>query len=106
DEFLKGLAAGYNTCAITRQQYADGVSRIYPRLEEDAAGLEEIRKSISEGHKADAKRLQQLIDSFYANLREFAQASGKQIILERIEARIVKKIVRRPELLKGHGHGF
>ena len=31
DEFLKGLAAGYNSCAVTRQQYADGLQRIYPR---------------------------------------------------------------------------
>jgi len=28
DEFLKGLAAGYNSCAVTRQQYADGLNRI------------------------------------------------------------------------------
>src|SRR5947209_6485406 len=32
DEFLKGLAAGYNACALTRQQYAAGLERIYPRL--------------------------------------------------------------------------
>src|SRR5713101_1431529 len=32
DEFLKGLAAGYNSCAVTRQQYAEGLKRIYPRL--------------------------------------------------------------------------
>jgi tetratricopeptide (TPR) repeat protein len=86
DEFLKGLAAGYNRCAITRQQYADGLNRIYPRLKEDADGLEEIRKSISAGQKADAKRFQQLINSFYANLQQFAQTSGKEIILQRIEA--------------------
>jgi tetratricopeptide (TPR) repeat protein len=86
NEFLKGLVVGYNTCAVTRQQYADGVNRIYPRLKEDAAGLEEMRKIISDGHKADEKRFQRLLDSFYANLREFAQAGGTEIILERIEA--------------------
>ena len=86
DEFLKGLAAGYNSCAITRQQYADGVTRIYPRLKEDGADLEEMRKAIDAGQKADAKRLQQLSDSIYSNLRQFAQTSGKEIILERIEA--------------------
>jgi hypothetical protein len=78
DEFLKGLAAGYNSCAVTKQQYADGLKRIYPRLQEDATGLEEIRKAISGGQKADAKRLQQLIDSFYANLKQFAQISGRE----------------------------
>jgi tetratricopeptide (TPR) repeat protein len=86
DELLKGLVAGYNSCAITRQQYADGLTRIYPRLKEDGAELEEIRKAIAAGQKADAKRLQQLIDSFYANLRQFAQASGSEIVLERIAA--------------------
>jgi tetratricopeptide (TPR) repeat protein len=86
DEFLKGLAAGYNSCAITRQQYADGVTRIYPRLRGDGAELEQVRKAIVAGQKVDAKRLQQLIDSFYGNLRQFAQASGKEIILERIAA--------------------
>jgi len=86
DVFLKGLAAGYNTCAVTRQQYADGLTRIYPRLKEDAASLEEIRKIISDGQKADEKRLQRLVESYYNNLRAFAQISGKEIILERIEA--------------------
>ena len=86
DEFLKGLAVGYNTCAVTRQQYADGLKRIYPRLNEDAADLEEIRKVISEGRKADERRLQNLLESYYTNLRQFAQSAGKEIILERIEA--------------------
>ena len=51
NEFLKGLVAGYNSCAITDQQYADSLKRIYPRLKDDAAGLEEIRKVVSEGKK-------------------------------------------------------
>ena len=86
DEFLKGLAAGYNSCAVTRQQYADGLNRIYPRLKEDAADLEAIRKIISEGQKADEKRLQSLVESYYGNLRRFAEISGKEVILERIDA--------------------
>jgi tetratricopeptide (TPR) repeat protein len=86
DELLKGLVAGYNTCAVTRQQYADGLTRIYPRLKDDAISLEEIRKLISDGHKADEKRLHMLLDGFYANLRQFAHTAGQDIILERIEA--------------------
>jgi tetratricopeptide (TPR) repeat protein len=85
DEFLKGLAVGYNTCAVTRQQYADGLNRIYPRLKEDATSLEEIRRVLSEGHRADEKRLQTLVESYYNNIRQFARASGKEIILDRIE---------------------
>ncbi len=86
DELLKGLAAGYNSCAVTRQQYAEGVTRIYPRLKEDGDGLDEIRKALAAGQKIDQQRLQRVLDSFLANLRQFAQVSGKEIILERIEA--------------------
>jgi tetratricopeptide (TPR) repeat protein len=86
DEFLKGLAAGYNTCAVTKQQYADGLNRIYPRLKEDAIDLEAIRKIISEGQKTDEKRLQSLVESYYGNLRRFAEISGTDVILERIDA--------------------
>jgi hypothetical protein len=86
NEFVKGLAAGYNSCAVTKQQYADGLNRIYPRLKEDAADLEVIRKLISDGQRADTKRLQALLDSYWNNLHQFAQASGKEVILERIEA--------------------
>jgi hypothetical protein len=86
NQLIVGLAAGYNSCAVTRQQYADGVNRIYPRLKKDGANLEEICKQIAEGQKADAKRLQNLISSFYANLRQFAQAGGQEIVLQRIEA--------------------
>ena len=86
NEFVKGLAAGYNSCAVTQQQYADGLNRIHPRLKEDAADLEVIRKLISDGQRADTKRLQALLDSYWNNLRQFAQTSGEEVILERIEA--------------------
>src|SRR5271157_870042 len=86
NQLIVGLAAGYNSCAVTRQQYADGLNRIYPRLKEDGASLEELRKLITNGQKADAKRLQSLISSFYSNLRRFAQVSGQEIILQRIDA--------------------
>jgi tetratricopeptide (TPR) repeat protein len=83
--FLKGLAEGYNRCAVSRQQYAEGLS-IFPRLKDDAAGLEEIRKAISNGQKTGVKQIQALLDSYYANLRRFAQIGGKEIIVEQIEA--------------------
>jgi tetratricopeptide (TPR) repeat protein len=86
NQLIVGLAAGYNSCAVTRQQYADGVNRIYPRLKEDGASLEGIRKQIAEGQKADARRLQNLISNFYSNLRQFAQAGGQEIVLQRIDA--------------------
>ena len=105
NEFLKGLVAGYNSCAITSQQYADSLKRIYPRLKEDAAGLEEIRKIVSEGRKADERRLKSLLDSYFANLRQFAEASGNEIIIERITAvvenRTDKILAKQDEILQG-----
>jgi len=86
DVFLKGLVAGYNNCVITRQQYADGLNRIYPRLKEDAISLEQMRKLISDGRKTDARRLSMIVDSFYADLKQFAGVSGQSIVLGRIEA--------------------
>ena len=99
------MVAGYNSCAITNQQYADSLKRIYPRLKEDAAGLEEIRKVVSEGNKADEKRLKSLLDSYFANLRQFATTSGNEINIERItavvESRTDKILVKQDELLQG-----
>ena len=57
NEYLKGLVAGYNSCAVTKAEYAEGLQKIYPRLKEDAADLETIRQAISEGRAADERRL-------------------------------------------------
>jgi hypothetical protein len=76
NEYLKGLILGYNACAITKQKYAEGITRIYPRLQQDAADLEAIRKLIAEGRKADEKRLQTLIDSYLSNLGEFKKVAA------------------------------
>jgi len=99
NEFLKGLVSGYNSCAITNQQYTDSLKRIYPRLKEDASGLEEIRKVVSEGRKADETRLKSLLDSYFANLRQFAGTSGGEIIIERIAAVVEKSTDRVLERL-------
>jgi hypothetical protein len=86
NEFLKGLVSGYNSCAITSKQYAEGLNRIYPRLKEDAADLEAIRKAISAGQKAESKRLEEIVASYYVNLTRFASISTKDILLEQISA--------------------
>ena len=77
---MKGLAEGYNSCAVTREQYAEGLQRIYPRLQQDAAGLEEIRKLLLEGRGVDEKRLRALLDSYFTNVRRFAEISGSKIV--------------------------
>ena len=37
NEYLKGLAVGYNSCAITKQQYDEGLKRLVPGLKADGA---------------------------------------------------------------------
>ena len=86
NEFLKGLAEGYNKCVITKEQYAEGLKRIYPRLQEDAADLEKIRELLAKRQKIDEARLQRLVDSYFGNLERFAKISQKEIIIERITA--------------------
>ena len=88
NEYLKGLVVGYNSCAITKEQYAEGLQEIYPRLKEDAASLEKIRQVISEGKQADEKRLRRLLESYLGNLQRFAEISNQEIVLERVDALI------------------
>jgi hypothetical protein len=99
NEFVKGIAAGYNSCAVTKAQYAEGISQIYPRLKEDAVQLEEFRRLVSEGRRADLSRLQKTLDRYFADLRRFAAISGKEIIIERIEA-LAEETSRQAEELK------
>ncbi len=98
NEYLKALAAGYNRCAITKRQYAEGLQRIYPRLQEDAADLEAIRLVLREGQEIDQARLRRVLDSYFTNLRQFADLSGQPERFERIE-----QVVNRTEtnLLEG-----
>lgn len=109
NELLKGLAAGYNSCAVSQQQYNEGLKRIYPRLQEDAADLEQIRQAVLRGQQVDTARLRQLLDSYFANLRRFAQVANSQqveairAVVEASEVRILEnqeKIFRDVEELK------
>ncbi len=92
NEFLKGLAAGYNSCAVTRAEYAEGLERIYPRLEQDAADLETIRKLLLEGREVNERRLEELLDSYLGQLRRFAEISGQAITVARIESIVQQQV--------------
>lgn len=110
NELLKGLAAGWNSCAISQQQYDDGVKRIYPRLKDDAGELEEIRQALAKGQQTDARRLQQVLDRYFANLRSFAEASESKLAeiqqevhgvrddIKEILARLQKPVEARKEI--------
>ena len=101
NEYLKGLVVGYNSCAITKEQYGEGLKEIYPRLKEDATNLEKIRQMISDGKQADEKRLRRLLESYLGNLQRFAEISKQEIWLERIEARLAVVATKTGEI-KGH----
>ena len=84
NEFLKGLAEGYNNCVITKKEYVEGLKRIYPRLKDDAADLEQIRQLVSKGRKLDEAKLRRVLDSYFRNLKHFATISRQEVIIERI----------------------
>jgi len=103
NEFVKGLVVGYNNCAVSKQQYNEGLQRIYPRLKGDAGDLKQILKLIKDGQKVNEARLRSVLDSYLANLRRFATASQSEIIIERIEALVVgqEKILAVTEQTSG-----
>src|SRR5579862_9337971 len=39
NEYLKGLAAGWNACAITKEQYSEALQKLYPSLREDGNSI-------------------------------------------------------------------
>jgi tetratricopeptide (TPR) repeat protein len=84
DVFLRGLVAGYNRCAIAKAQYNEGILKIYPRMKQDALGLEQIRKMLESGRKADEIQLQKLLTDFLAQFRRFAGLAEKEQVLDRI----------------------
>ena len=85
NEFLKGLVLGYNSCAITKREFAEGVDQIYPRLKDSASVLEGFRKSMADGQAVQTKQLNKVFDAYYADFRRFAQISNK-VLFDRIEA--------------------
>jgi tetratricopeptide (TPR) repeat protein len=77
--------AGYNVCNVTRSQYYEGILRIYPRLKGDAISLEQIRRELAAGRKANEVLLRKALDVFVADLRSFAAVSNQQSRLDQIE---------------------
>lgn len=86
NQLLQGLADRYNRCLLPREQYAQALGKVYPRLREDAADLQQILKLLAQGKPVEEKRLGILIDSYSANLRRFAGLGGQDVLLDRIAA--------------------
>jgi tetratricopeptide (TPR) repeat protein len=82
NQLLQGLAAGFNSCAVTQAQYNEGLQKIYPRLKDDTAELEKIRQALAKSQAVDRQRFQSILDSYFANLRRFADAGNLGLILQ------------------------
>lgn len=106
NELLKGLVAGFNSCAITKEQYAEALKSLYPKLKTQAADLDGIRNLLAEGRQLDEKRLQGVLKQYSATLKKFASLIDQKLILEQlqaVEARVVAgqdKILNELEQLK------
>jgi hypothetical protein len=88
NQYLQALAAGFNSCAISKAQYFDATQLILPRTKQDAALIEAVRNEIAAGRKVTEGRLSALIQSYLSNLKELAAATGSQSDAARIEAEI------------------
>jgi len=86
NEYIKALVLGYNSCAITREQYKNGLEKLYPRLEADAKELEKMRQLILKNEKINQERFNEVIGRYEQTLHEFARVSGNGIDYSRIEA--------------------
>lgn len=86
NEMLKGLAEGYNKCVLTKDQYAEGLKRIYPRLKEDTLALDSLRVELVAGRKINETKLKLILDNYFKNIKRFSTLSGNEDILERITA--------------------
>jgi TPR repeat protein len=80
NQLLQGLAAGYNSCAISDEQLADGVKHIYPRLQSDIAEMEDLRQAILRGEQVNSSQLQKSLDRYFEHLQRFARDSNSKLI--------------------------
>ena len=92
NEFLKGLAAGYNSCAITKKEYYEGLNRIYPRLVENITDLERLRKLLEEKGPVDEQRLAQRLEAYFVDLRRFGAVSHQEKLIEQALEEINRKL--------------
>jgi tetratricopeptide (TPR) repeat protein len=100
NEFIKGLAVGYNTCAVSREQYQQAVNRLIPDMKSGAGQLEAFRKQILDGQKIQEKRLNQTMANLEDTLRKFATISGQQLKYDQIVTIVEEQTVRVSQLEK------
>lgn len=86
NEFVKALATGYNSCAISKKAYAEGIQGLLPAMRSDGKALESLRQQLLADRRVDATQLAKLLESYNKKLERLAKISGKSIDYERIGA--------------------
>ena len=76
NQLVLGLVVGWNSCAISGEQYGEGVLKIYPRLKEDAQELDDIALLLSKGQDVDEYRLRRVLASYIKQFRRLAEIDG------------------------------
>jgi len=99
NEYLKGLAEGYNTCAITKAEYNNGLQNIFPKLKSDGKYLKKLlgdfqnRQDVSaQEQKERMARFESLLKSYYNKLSQFAKLSDREYIIDKINEKFKKGI--------------
>jgi hypothetical protein len=73
NELVKGLVAGWNSCAIGKDEYSAGLQRIYPKMVEDAEELDRIATLASQGQPIRETELTALVRSYMRKLAKLAE---------------------------------
>ncbi len=100
NEFIKALATGYNSCAISKQDYAEGIKGLLPAMQTDGKTLESLRQQLLDDQKVDAKRLETTLASFNNRLERLAILSGKRIDYERIGSIVDEQLGKHTETIQ------
>ena len=76
---VTGLAVSFNTCAITRQEYADGLKRLIP-LSSNATRLEASRGRMAAGDDANLQKTKVVFENLLSDLQRLARLSSRENI--------------------------
>ncbi len=85
NQFLIGLAEGFNSCAITKKDYQEAISSLYPGLQVDAKKMLDLGKALEEGRSRDYKEIRRLLDTYVNKIGKFAEIAGKEEIIKKVE---------------------
>ncbi len=82
NEFIKALFVAYNGCAIDREQFSDGLLRLYPQLDPSDQAVNRAATLLLHDHSFTSAR--RLLLGYFRRLQEseeLAKESAQQILL-------------------------